>query len=312
MGLEELLASKILPKEEEERIKKELIEELNKDEELPSLLKSLGGDEKAFERSLSVLARYETDKKVCCGCTGFDKCQKENGRKGLKRKLVYMPYEQAYEDLLYPCPYFKKIQDTLSDFVYADVNPLNSYQISQELKKSLNKSVLSSVKTSFSAVADQVFKILTAFKEGKETKGLYIYGPNNNPYFLLLGMAYFFARNGFKVSLVDAKKTLEMANSKDEQMKKDTLADLAKAQKADVCFVFNLGGEIAPLYFASNVLLPFLTERNKKGNLTFITSMLSFNELIAYYFKDETRRKSLGKLLSQLVEEASIVEPSRF
>ena len=312
MSLEEMLSSKILSPEEEERIKKELIEELKKDEELPSLLKSLGGDEMAFEKSLSVLSRYEGDKKLCLDCPGFEACKKENGRKGLRRKLVYMPYEQAYEDLLYPCAYYKKIQDALKNYLYSDLDPFFCYQISQELKKNLNKTQLSSIKTSFSAVADQAFNVLNAFLKKEETKGLFISGPNSNPYFLLLGMSYFFARNGAKVALIDSKKTLEPANSKDEQMRKDTLADLEKAEQAEVCFVLNLGGEVSPVYFASNVFVPFLNERTRKGFLTFFTSRLEFNDLLSSYFKDYDKKKALGDQLSILANSLSLIEPSRF
>jgi len=295
--------------EQDQRIKK-LKDQIKCDKEANKLLLSSNDYDFVFNNSCVSLLNYIEDKQACAGCKGFSHCTKI-GKKGFQVKLTNNYYSNSLESHYVPCKYYQEILDFLNKIIFSDVDKWKIYHHANASKEII-KSEKSKVKDSFMYASQLCLSKISQYSKEDLNKGYLIYSDNHNGEAISYLLAYFFAKVGNTVSVIDAKDTLNMCSSLIEDLKKEGEENLILAKSADIMIIINLGFEYKSQAARDLILTPLFMDRAKRGKMTFISSYLDYDDILATYSKDQVSRKLFKQIIDKIVEPISVKDLEYF
>jgi len=297
------------PREQEERIEK-LKRQVRADKEIDALLCASSNYELVFNNSYISLLNYIEDKKMCQGCQGFSHCSKI-GQKGLRIKLSNNYYSNSLETHYVPCNFYRGILKLFDNIIYSDIDKWRIYHHANE-GRDIIKAKLSKVKDSFLYTASLCLAKVKQYNKDDMNKGYMISSDNHNGEAISYLVAYAFARNDKTVSIVDAKITLNQCSSLIEDLKKEGEKNLELAKSADAMIITNLGFEYKSQAARDLILTPLLMDRAMRGKITFISSYLDYNDVLATYSKDRVSLKIFKQIIDKIVDPIAVKDLEYF
>lgn len=292
----------ILNEEEKKRFEEKTLSRIKEDERLKEILVKFDADEDLIFRSLPALARYLDDKVECENCSSLECCKKNH--KGYRIGLKYNPYVDLIEVKEMACLERVKLEKVLEKIVISDVDLNKAYEVYKKALSAL--SVKSSVDNSFSKVFNSVGSSIKKYSLDLVNKGSYVYSDNNNSFSLMMLVAFLFASRNTRVAILDSRKTLQDLMSFDKSVKAQAEARLESAKKEQVLILVNLGFEYRSSKMRDLYISPLLSDRCKKGMITFASSKVSKDDLIKAYASDELAKKVLKSSFEKLFKEEFI------
>ena len=290
---------RLVSEENQRSIIKKLLAKCKEDNELNELLLQSEDYMTTFNNSYVNILGFITDREDCINCKGYNHCNKY-GRKGFKIKLINNKYSNELETFYTPCEEYNKILRIFNNIIYCDVDKfaiLNRTNQSKDIIKNHKNTNVGS----YTYVSKQCLSMINKYNQTACHIGYLISSENHNAESIGFLMAYAFARKNRTVAVIDAKVTLNQCSSLNKEMKEDGDNNMAKAMKADVMVIINLGFEYKSQAARDLVLTPLLMDRSRQGKLTFITSSLTYDEILSTYSKDTISRKLFKRTIDKIV-----------
>jgi hypothetical protein len=300
----------VLSGEEQDLRIKRLKDQIKSDKEANELLLTSNDYDFVFNNSCVTLLNYIEDKQACSGCKGFSHCAKI-GKKGFQIKLTNNFYSNNLESHYVPCKYYQEILNFLNNIIFTDVDKWKIFHHANASKE-ITKSKKSVVKDSFMYTSKLCLSKLKQFNKEDMNKGYLIYSDNHNGEAISYLLAYAFARGGNTVSVIDAKDTLNMCSSLIEDLKKEGENNLIVAKSADIMIIINLGFEYKSQAARDLILTPLFMDRAKRGKMTFISSYLDYDDILATYSKDHVSYKLFKQIIDKIVEPINVKDLEYF
>lgn len=265
-----------------------LIKEIKDDLEVYEIIRSLGLTVGEVKDNIGRLTDYKDDYNYCKNCPGIDKCGKK------------IPHVQMA---------IKKV----NSFIVADYQPCS--KIIEQIKQDSNYLVRdfpkewksSTLKTlDLSANRRPVIKEFAKILNGTSDRWLYLTGNHKvGKSFLLVTFANEFVSLGKgQVAVMNCpdkiKKLADLSYIDAEQFAKEIYA----LGNVDLLILDDFGEEYKNEFIRDSIILPILSERDRRNKPTFFTSEFSIVEIKELYSVGKTgaqiRAKQLEKLLLEM------------
>lgn len=257
-----------------EKNRDQLIKEILKDQNVKKIVMDYNINRSLLDKNLNIILAYVLRKKKCQNCIGLHTCKQL-----YEGYAPVLSYDEVKFDLNYePCPYLQKkkqidekqknlqliacsFQNFNFDDIYVNVN---------------RKEILNKIKT-----------CIDKYEKKLVTKGLYIHGNYGcGKTFLLAYLAKTLAENNHKVIFAYYPDLARMLRS---AIYSGSIEDMIEQLKmVEVLILDDFGGETLTGYLRDEVLGAILQERMTNNRLTFMSSNLD-QELLLAHLKESNR-----------------------
>ena len=246
----------------------ELLKTVLKDEEVKKCVAENNIDMETLNQNLNVVLAYTLKKKTCQNCKGLNNCTQTN--RGY-HPSIYFNGERFEMDYI-PCSYqevVEKEEQKVRNLKLISCNfslfDFNNFYINEARKEVLTK------------IKENLHKVLNE----EPTKGLYIHGPYGcGKTYILAYLAMQLIQKDFKVTfayypdLVRNMKSAITAGTLEEKIE--------ELKNAEVLMLDDFGGETVTPFIRDEVLGTILQDRMTNNRLTYISSNLNENLLMAH------------------------------
>lgn len=257
-------------KPEEVKRFREIRTELLNDKYVKVIIDKYKIDDDLFDRFLSEIYTYSTEKKTCNNCGGLSQCKFLNP--GYNSDIIF---DNGLIMLEYnPCRYKSKELE--------EIGPSNLVDTMYFSRDLVNKSGDLHVTKERKDVLSEVSKFISKYNKDNYVKGLYLHSSyGNGKTYILSYIALSMANKGYNVLMAyfpDLSREIRSSISL------GTLEDkINKLKEIDILIIDEIGGEMASAWFRDEVLGPILQHRMVSDKPTFFSSNYDLEGLYEHY-----------------------------
>ncbi len=273
--------------------KKAIINIIKDNTDIVNFIKTNNIPNKAIESGLNNLLAFHLKTKYCKDCQGMATCKQTNT--GYMPKLLYNGTQIELDTT--PCEYHNlasKTKQKQDNLILIDCN-FNNFNFDDIYFNENRKDILTKIKT-----------CLASYEKGKPTKGIYIHGNYGcGKTYLLAYLAKTLASNNHKVIFAYYPSLARMFRSAISAGSLEDLIDTLK--EVEVLVLDDFGGETLTNYIRDEVLGTILQARMTNNLLTFMSSNLDEELLVAHlkesnHSLDDLRASRIYERIRALME----------
>lgn len=273
------------------------VNEIKKDSYCNKFINDNQINDVVIENSLLVFQHLINDRRQCQSCPGLKNCPKN--LKGLNKILEFI--DGKIIETLVPCEYLQQKNKLANNYLVRDFD-------SQYLDCRLSSNDID-------VYRESVVRKMGTLINGKEKKGLYVYGKTGvGKSYLSICLANRLVDQNKSVAYVNARTTIATLRGYVINDKEAFENLMNKLKNAELLIIDDLGNEKITDWSRDSVLYEILDYRlRNRLNKVIINSNYSLNELKELYKVDnEVRTKRFIELIRSICDDIELVGLNRF
>lgn len=246
-------------------------EEALKDEKFKSFVSKINMKREELKKYTSLLEESTLEYNNCLNCKNILECNNKLKGYAYLPKISNDELEFSYR----ACKYKKRLD---KDNKFHDNTVL--YSVPDDIRNASMKKIYKSDKNRYNVIS-WLINFIKTYKEGKNIKGLYLYGNfGSGKTYLISATFNELAKEGFKSAIVFWPEFLnELKASFNSSVRTEFNTKYNSIKKVPLLLIDDIGAESVTSWSRDEILCPILQYRMENKLTTFFTSNLDLNAL---------------------------------